>query len=110
MYHVAWWWCTYAHQHQYVHDGGLVCGFVFIFQFDPPLTLTLTCLLLAIATLGRVLLLMNIIKDSNFEGGMAGMMHDDDGPRPLLCDCVRAQHNELARYIYMHSTEQRTSI
>ena len=76
MYHAAWWWCTYAHQHQYVHDGGLVCGFVFIFQSDPPLTLTLTCLLLAIATLGRVLLLMNIIKDRNFEGGMAGILYD----------------------------------
>ena len=63
-----------------MHDGGLVCGFIFIFQSDPPLTLTLTCLLVAIATLGRVLLLMNIIKDSNFEGGMAGMMHDG----PLL--------------------------
>ena len=46
------------------------------FQSDSPLTLTLTCLLVAIATLGRVLLLMNIIKDSNFEGGMAGILYD----------------------------------
>ena len=32
---------------------------------------------------------------------VSSMMHDDDGSRLLLCDCVRAQHNELARYIYI---------
>ena len=67
MYHVAWWWCTYAHQHQYVHDGGLVCEFKFIFQSDPLFTYYYVPTV-AIATLCRVLMLMKITKDSNFEG------------------------------------------
>ena len=54
---------------------------------------------------------MNIIKDNNFEGGMAGMMHDGPLESTAVCVCVCAhKHNELARYRYMHSTEQRTSI
>ena len=64
MYHVAWWWCTYAHQ--YVHDGGLVCVCGFIVQSASHSYSYVPTV--AIATLRRVLMLMKITKGSNFEG------------------------------------------